>query len=275
MGFHWAFLLSTKMAKLMPAGFVNIFVVFFFLGTVGLSVDYVQSNENNVCIKASYRDICFGTGAWGKPNTETSKEWNWKCTSSSTTSCGSCNNCVNENLIQSMTDWSFAENSVLVNTFPIDPERRNFVRRHLKGCLFSAVKPTPLQTPIKLAALSYSVLQGILDLHPIVANTPEFLAYASGNDILRSSFPVAHRYGGHQFGYWADQLGDGRAHMLGEYANAAGERWEIQLKGSGKTPYSRDGDGRAVIRSSVREYLASEAMHYLGAYKIRAPQLLS
>ncbi|XP_053398537.1 protein adenylyltransferase SelO-like isoform X2 [Mercenaria mercenaria] len=72
------------------------------------------------------------------------------------------------------------------------------------------------------------------------------------------------RYGGHQFGYWADQLGDGRAVMLGEYVNHLGERWELQLKGSGLTPYSRRGDGKAVIRSSVREFLCSEAMHALG-----------
>lgn len=65
---------------------------------------------------------------------------------------------------------------------------------------------------------------------------------------------------------WAGQLGDGRAHWLGEYVNAKGERWELQLKGSGLTPYSRTADGRAVIRSSVREFLASEAMHYLGQY---------
>ena len=60
------------------------------------------------------------------------------------------------------------------------------------------------------------------------------------------------RYGGYQFGYWAGQLGDGRAHLLGEFINQQGERWEVQLKGSGRTPYSRFGDGRAVLRSSVR-----------------------
>ena len=68
------------------------------------------------------------------------------------------------------------------------------------------------------------------------------------------------------FQVWADQLGDGRAHTLGEVIDGMGRQWEVQLKGSGKTPYSRDGDGRAVIRSSVREFLASEAMHYLGIY---------
>ena len=82
------------------------------------------------------------------------------------------------------------------------------------------------------------------------------------------------RYGGYQFGYWAGQLGDGRAHLLGEYLNTRGERLELQLKGSGRTPYSRFGDGRAVLRSSVREFLCSEAMHHLGVPTSRAASLI-
>jgi serine/tyrosine/threonine adenylyltransferase len=77
-------------------------------------------------------------------------------------------------------------------------------------------------------------------------------------------------YGGHQFGNWAGQLGDGRAITLGEVVNARGERWELQLKGAGPTPYSRTADGRAVLRSSVREFLCSEAMHHLGVPTTRA-----
>src|SRR5690606_23829644 len=80
-------------------------------------------------------------------------------------------------------------------------------------------------------------------------------------------------YSGHQFGVWAGQLGDGRAHLLGEVAGPRGS-WELQLKGSGMTPYSRMGDGRAVLRSSVREYLASEAMHGLGIPTTRALALV-
>ncbi|MEQ2270381.1 hypothetical protein XENORESO_012890, partial [Xenotaenia resolanae] len=76
------------------------------------------------------------------------------------------------------------------------------------------------------------------------------------------------------FGYWAGQLGDGRAHLLGQYLNRNGETWELQLKGSGKTPYSRFGDGRAVIRSSVREFLCSEAMHFLRVPTSRAASLI-
>lgn len=80
---------------------------------------------------------------------------------------------------------------------------------------------------------------------------------------------------GHQFGNWAGQLGDGRAISLGESVNAEGQRWELQLKGAGRTPYSRNADGRAVLRSSVREYLCSEAMHHLGIPTTRALSLVN
>jgi uncharacterized protein YdiU (UPF0061 family) len=86
--------------------------------------------------------------------------------------------------------------------------------------------------------------------------------------------PYASNYGGHQFGHWAGQLGDGRAITLGETVNAAGERWELQLKGAGPTPYSRTADGRAVLRSSIREFLCSEAMHHLGVPTTRALSLV-
>jgi uncharacterized protein YdiU (UPF0061 family) len=86
--------------------------------------------------------------------------------------------------------------------------------------------------------------------------------------------PFAANYGGHQFGHWAGQLGDGRAITLGETINAAGERWELQLKGAGMTPYSRSADGRAVLRSSIREFLCSEAMHHLGVPTTRALSLV-
>lgn len=86
--------------------------------------------------------------------------------------------------------------------------------------------------------------------------------------------PYAMCYGGHQFGSWAGQLGDGRAISMGEYVNEKGDRWEIQLKGAGKTPYSRFADGRAVLRSSVREFLCSEAMYFLGVPTTRALSLV-
>jgi uncharacterized protein YdiU (UPF0061 family) len=86
--------------------------------------------------------------------------------------------------------------------------------------------------------------------------------------------PYAARYGGHQFGSWAGQLGDGRAIALGETLGVDGNRYELQLKGAGRTPYSRTADGRAVLRSSVREFMCSEAMHHLGVPTTRALSLV-
>lgn len=161
----------------------------------------------------------------------------------------------------------------LTATFPLDPIQENYVRR-VRGCVFSAVTPTAFSSKPKLVAVSQDVLQGILDLDLAVAESDTFLEFVSGGKIKPGTVPLAHRYGGHQFGSWAGQLGDGRAHLLGEYTNRCGDRWELQLKGSGKTPYSRNGDGRAVLRSSVREFLCSEAMHHLGIPTSRAASLV-
>ncbi|CAI5672716.1 unnamed protein product [Oreochromis niloticus] len=161
----------------------------------------------------------------------------------------------------------------LLEALPIDKVDGNFVRT-VKNCIFSKSIPTPLKGPLRLAAASKDVIEGILDLDASVTRSGDFLHYASGGRLLPGSVPLAHRYGGHQFGYWAGQLGDGRAHFLGQYSNKKGEVWELQLKGSGKTPYSRSGDGRAVIRSSVREFLCSEAMHFLGVPTSRAASLI-
>jgi uncharacterized protein YdiU (UPF0061 family) len=111
--------------------------------------------------------------------------------------------------------------------------------------------------------------------------TPEDLASDAfaqtfgGNALLPGMQAYATNYGGHQFGVWAGQLGDGRAISLGELINRAGQRWELQLKGAGRTPYSRGADGRAVLRSSVREFLCSEAMHHLGVPTTRALSLVT
>ncbi|XP_034069869.1 protein adenylyltransferase SelO-like isoform X1 [Gymnodraco acuticeps] len=161
----------------------------------------------------------------------------------------------------------------LIEAFPIDEVNGNFARS-VKNCIFSKSIPTPLRGPLRLAAASKDVIEGILDLDVALTHTNDFLHFASGDKLLSGSVPLAHRYGGHQFGYWAGQLGDGRAHSLGQYTNRKGEVWELQLKGSGKTPYSRSGDGRAVIRSSVREFLCSEAMHFLGIPTSRAASLI-
>ena len=97
----------------------------------------------------------------------------------------------------------------------------------------------------------------------------------AGNRVLPGMQPYAARYGGHQFGHWAGQLGDGRAITLGEVIATDGTRQELQLKGAGRTPYSRTADGRAVLRSSLREFLCSEAMHFLGVPTTRALSLVA
>ncbi|XP_051543529.1 protein adenylyltransferase SelO-like isoform X2 [Myxocyprinus asiaticus] len=159
------------------------------------------------------------------------------------------------------------------DALPLDAVDGNLIRA-VKGCVFSECQPTPMKGPLTLAAVSKDVLENILDLDEDVLYNEEFIQCVSGGKLFPGSIPLAHRYGGHQFGYWAGQLGDGRAHLLGEYTNKKGQRWELQLKGSGKTPYSRSGDGRAVIRSSVREFLCSEAMHFLGIPTSRALSLV-
>ena len=95
-----------------------------------------------------------------------------------------------------------------------------------------------------------------------------------GGPVVEGMAPYAQRYGGHQFGNWAGQLGDGRAITLGE-VEVDDRFWELQLKGAGLTPYSRTADGKAVLRSSIREYLCSEAMHHLGVPTTRALSLVT
>ena len=110
----------------------------------------------------------------------------------------------------------------------------------------------------------------LIDLRESEFARDEFVRIAAGTALLRDMQPLAMLYGGHQFGVWAGQLGDGRAITLGEITNRRGELWEIQLKGAGQTAYSRFADGRAVLRSSIREFLASEAMDALGIPTTRA-----
>lgn len=110
----------------------------------------------------------------------------------------------------------------------------------------------------------------LIDLNQELFTHPDFPFYFSGNKILPGAEPLAQVYSGHQFGQWAGQLGDGRALLLGQVCNNNGELWDIQLKGAGLTPYSRFGDGRAVMRSCIREYLGSEALFGLGIPTTRA-----
>ncbi|XP_032091285.1 protein adenylyltransferase SelO-like isoform X2 [Thamnophis elegans] len=152
---------------------------------------------------------------------------------------------------------------------PIDHIQENYVRE-VRDCIFSVGYPTPFKSRVLLVAVSEEVLEEILDLDMSASSSDDFLQLVSGSKIILGSLPLTHRYGGHQFGSWAGQLGDGRAHLIGIYTNRFGSSWELQLKGSGRTPYSRRGDGRAVLRSSIREFLGSEAMHYLGIPTSRA-----
>ena len=121
----------------------------------------------------------------------------------------------------------------------------------------------------RLVAFSPAAAERI-ELRPGEELRPEFTALTAGNALVRGMDPVAARYGGHQFGVWAGQLGDGRAILLGEVRTSANEPWELQIKGAGRTAFSRFGDGRAVVRSTVREFLASEAMDALGIPTTRA-----
>jgi uncharacterized protein YdiU (UPF0061 family) len=141
-------------------------------------------------------------------------------------------------------------------------------RRQVHRALYSRVDPTPVADP-RLLAWSREVA-ALLGMSQAEVESPAFAQVFAGNGLIEGMQPYAANYGGHQFGQWAGQLGDGRAITLGEIITAAGSRWELQLKGAGPTPYSRTADGRAVLRSSIREFLCSEAMHHLGAPTTRA-----
>ena len=138
--------------------------------------------------------------------------------------------------------------------------------RQVQGACWSKVEPTPIPDPIlRLWSTEMADELGVIE------GGEEFLG---GNKIANGMRPYAQRYGGHQFGNWAGQLGDGRAITLGE-VNTGSKILELQLKGSGITPYSRFADGKAVLRSSIREFLCSEAMHHLGIPTTRALSLVS
>lgn len=158
-----------------------------------------------------------------------------------------------------------------VRDLPGDPDTGPGIRQ-VHGAAYSRVSPTPVSTP-RLLAHSEEMARRLGFSETDVASE-EFAHVFGGNALLPGMEPYAANYGGHQFGQWAGQLGDGRAITLGEVINAAGERWELQLKGAGLTPYSRSADGRAVLRSSIREFLCSEAMHHLGVPTTRALSLV-
>ncbi|WP_353779724.1 protein adenylyltransferase SelO family protein [Winogradskyella sp. 3972H.M.0a.05] len=153
---------------------------------------------------------------------------------------------------------------------PADPVMENTRRQVFEAC-FSYVKPRkPSATQYIHASQEMAKALGIKSKD---LDSKAFLDIFSGNEVMEDSNPYAMCYGGHQFGHWAGQLGDGRAINLGEVVHD-NNRWALQLKGAGETPYSRTADGLAVLRSSIREYLCSEAMYHLGVPTTRALSLM-
>jgi uncharacterized protein YdiU (UPF0061 family) len=132
----------------------------------------------------------------------------------------------------------------------------------------SSVLPEPIDEPRLVVASAQAM--ALLDLDPAQAEEPVFAELFGGHKLWSEAEPRAMVYSGHQFGGYSPRLGDGRGLLLGEVRNAAGEHWDLHLKGAGQTPYSRSGDGRAVLRSSIREFLASEYLHALGIPSSRA-----
>jgi len=164
-------------------------------------------------------------------------------------------------------------NFFIQNTFskelPADPIQENY-RRQVRNACFSYVTPKKTANP-KMLHVSDEMMEALgISKDEVVSE--EFLLLMTGNKVLENSKPYAMQYGGHQFGNWAGQLGDGRAINLAEVVHNQ-KRWAIQLKGAGETPYSRNADGLAVLRSSIREYLCSEAMYHLGVPTTRALSL--
>lgn len=176
-----------------------------------------------------------------------------------------------EHIAQTAADTSseltFHFDNKFVRELPADPETDNHRRQVLEAC-FSYVRPRQCKAP-KLVAFSPEMAEE-LGLSIVDCQSEQFTQVFVGNHILEDMAPHAQCYGGHQFGNWAGQLGDGRAINLGEVINRHGKRYCLQLKGAGETPYSRMADGLAVLRSSVREFLCSEAMYHLGIATTRA-----
>jgi len=171
-------------------------------------------------------------------------------------------------------------------------DRAKLGPRLVKNALFTYVRPEPTSNP-ELLSVSPAALQS-LNIDPVTINAPDFIDTVSGSKILihddsefqpndqeseetqqkKIIYPWAQCYGGYQFGQWAGQLGDGRAISLFEIPTESGKRYELQLKGAGKTPYSRFADGKAVLRSSIREFIVSEALNALGIPSTRALSLV-
>lgn len=159
--------------------------------------------------------------------------------------------------------------NIFISELPSDPVLEN-TRRQVREACFSFVQPKMTAKPSLIhASKEMAELLGISEKD---MSSKAFLDIMTGNTLLPNARPFAMCYGGHQFGHWAGQLGDGRAINLTEIEHKD-KTWMLQLKGAGETPYSRTADGLAVLRSSIREYLCSEAMHHLGVPTTRALSL--
>lgn len=161
--------------------------------------------------------------------------------------------------------------SQFVDMFPADLQAANYSRQ-VHDALYSLVLPSPVSSPLTL--IWSQDVAACCGFDADFCQRPEFAQVFAGNKQLPGMRPYASRYGGHQFGSWAGQLGDGRVINLGEVSSQEGSALALQLKGAGPTPYSRGADGRAVLRSSIREFLCSEAMHHLGVPTTRALSLV-
>ncbi|MDG1695216.1 MAG: protein adenylyltransferase SelO family protein, partial [Ilumatobacter sp.] len=170
-----------------------------------------------------------------------------------------------------MTELEFITDHWYLEDLPGDPDDEN-VRRQVNGAAWSRVAPTPTADPALIAHSAEIATE--LGISATVVASQQFTRAFSGNEVPADMMPFAMTYGGHQFGNWAGQLGDGRAIVLGEVTTPSGSHQVLQLKGAGPTPYSRGADGRAVLRSSIREFLCSEAMHHLGIPTTRALSLI-
>jgi len=144
----------------------------------------------------------------------------------------------------------------------------NNTYKQLPEEFYHIVNPKPFENPF-LICLNPE-MTSVLDLDTGGLKESELAEYLSGKKLIPGSEPIALFYSGHQFGVYNPNIGDGRAILLGEVVNSGDEKWDLHLKGAGRTKYSREFDGRAVLRSTIREYLCSETIHYLGIPTTRA-----
>ncbi|MFT4536378.1 MAG: hypothetical protein ACJA1A_003121 [Saprospiraceae bacterium] len=161
-------------------------------------------------------------------------------------------------------------NETFNKELPADPILENYPRQVIESCYSNVTPRTPSNPQIIHVSSEMLEALGITEQDKL---SLEFLNIFSGKKVIQGTSPYAMCYGGHQFGHWAGQLGDGRAINLTELV-VENKRWALQLKGSGATPYSRTADGLAVLRSSIREHLCSEAMHHLGVPTTRSLSLM-